>query len=229
MVVVVGTGGRYEFIVTGVSSPVVYFSASPWMVASGSSVFFARNSGSWSHSHSISAGEFSVVTSESRATLGDDMMHGHRVAPLIDAVSGVGFTAGTEYAVGTGTKIYASDDLGETWNEAVDLADSVQYTPLPSYVGGVSVLSSVEVAFPTSAGYYVYQSDRYNRQIGSSSMSSSMSSSSMSSSSSSSSSQSGTPWDVLYGGLPDSILEDVFNGGLPSTTDFDIIVDGGSP
>jgi hypothetical protein len=228
-------GGRYSFVATSVSTGVIGIDPSPWMLLTISSprAVFMRESASWPHDHSIASGQFSTISSDARASVGDDLTHGHYLAPLIDEVLGVGTTSGTIHAVGSSHRIFSSYDNGETWRETFDLEDSEQFRPLPDYLSGVYPLSPSEVAFSTSAGYYVYQSDRYINQTGSSSsassssMSSSSSSMSSSSFSSSSSSSSGSPWDDLDGGLPDTILEDVFDGASPDTVLFDIEIDGG--
>lgn len=231
-------GLSYKFDVLAVFPGIIQVPPSTQVISapSVSNVVFIRKNAEWSHTHSIKAGEFSIVSSESRDAVGDSLTHGHYLSPLIEEVNGIGFVGGMEYAVGSGHRIYSSFDNGDTWTEAIDLEDSKQYNPLPSYLGGVYVLSSSEVAFSTSSGYYVYQSDKYSRQIGSSSVSSSLSSSSSSlsssssfSSSSSSSSNSEEPWDILDGGLPTSVLEDVFDGGFPDTVIWDIEIDGGNP
>ena len=212
-------GGRYQFTVLTVSVGSVGIAPSPWIFDTAHSprAFFTRSNSSWLHTHTISDGQFNTVSSDIRAAVGDSLVHGHYSSPVIDEVFDIRYFSGTVYAVGSGHVIQASDDNCDTWRAAVDLSGSVQFRPLPEYVRGIYPLSQEEIAFSTSSGFYVYQSDRYTG----------FSSSSSSSCSSSSSSSSGITWDELDGGLPDSLLEDVFDGGFPDTVDFDIEIDGG--
>ncbi len=125
----------------------------------GATVTFERYNHSESHDHVVKKGGFSLYELENGS-------HGHYLSPLIQEVVDIKTFNGTAYAVGSGSIMYYSSDNGETWQEMIDLSRYPEFTPVPSHVNGVYLVSDTVVACSTSSGYIVYQSDECVRFIG---------------------------------------------------------------
>jgi len=114
-----------------------------------------RNNFTDSHSHTIKSGEFSSVDNSTWHKRGYQYKHGHIISPFVKEVSDIEVIDGRIYVVGSGSKIYISDDNGNEWSEFVDLANFVEFSPTPGAIQRIRSDGN-NIIFGTDSGYMAY-------------------------------------------------------------------------
>lgn len=155
-----GSGMSDSHVVSSVAAPVVSLSTAVGRdYVSGSEAIVRRENFSGSHSHIVRRRQFDIY---------DDVNggHGHYLSSLIGEVFDIKSFFGLCYAVGSGNFVYYSSDNGESWPYVIDVSKYPEFSPLPSYISGVYRVGEDTVAFSSSSGYVIYQSDDYVRFAG---------------------------------------------------------------